>query len=179
MCDLKETDYSDLCCSLKPIAGVGGGGGGFASNLFCAAKSEGKNKVYSKPTATKYILHKVFFSVIYSFTLRSHEIEEKDGGEGGFDADDACGCAVLLPFRPNTLTGKMAVENSSESQDEKELLIQKGLQQESDAVTESIKPKESKLTLYHWTQSFNSQKVSATSFQHHSQWTAPQLKGIH
>ncbi|XP_012987020.1 ganglioside-induced differentiation-associated protein 1 isoform X1 [Esox lucius] len=58
----------------------------------------------------------------------------------------------------------MATENSSESQDEKEILINKGAvqetpQQESTSVAEITNPKPSKLMLYHWTQSFSSQKV--------------------
>ncbi|XP_055738163.1 ganglioside-induced differentiation-associated protein 1 isoform X2 [Salvelinus fontinalis] len=57
----------------------------------------------------------------------------------------------------------MAAENSAEFQDEKEILINKGdvqeVQQESGAVTESTNAKPSKMTLYHWTQSFSSQKV--------------------
>lgn len=66
----------------------------------------------------------------------------------------------------------MAAENSPESQDEKEVLVKTGAMQEAhdrcQAVAESSKQNESKLTLYHWTQSFNSQKVSVTPFQHHS-----------
>ncbi|KAG7225105.1 hypothetical protein INR49_014561 [Caranx melampygus] len=54
----------------------------------------------------------------------------------------------------------MASENSSESQDEKTALIEpepaQDVQGESGAVA---KQSGSKLTLYHWTQSFNSQKV--------------------
>lgn len=76
----------------------------------------------------------------------------------------------------------MAAEKGSESQDDKEILIQKGaveeVQQDTEAVTEIIKPKASNLTLYHWTQSFNSQKVSVTSVQHHSLGTVPLFKGI-
>lgn len=55
----------------------------------------------------------------------------------------------------------MATENSSESQDEitalKETEPAQDVQEESGAVA---KQSGSKLTLYHWTQSFNSQKVS-------------------
>uniref|UniRef100_A0A673GCF4 Ganglioside-induced differentiation-associated protein 1-like n=1 Tax=Sinocyclocheilus rhinocerous TaxID=307959 RepID=A0A673GCF4_9TELE len=54
----------------------------------------------------------------------------------------------------------MAVENIGESQDEKEILIKKdALSQDSGEVVEKTKNKESKLILYHWTQSFSSQKV--------------------
>lgn len=55
----------------------------------------------------------------------------------------------------------MATENNSESQDEKTAVIEsepaQDVQEESGAVA---KQSASKLTLYHWTQSFNSQKVS-------------------
>lgn len=53
---------------------------------------------------------------------------------------------------------KMAVENIGESQDEKEILIKKDAQ-DSGEIVESTKTKASKLILYHWTQSFSSQKV--------------------
>ncbi|XP_058621502.1 ganglioside-induced differentiation-associated protein 1 isoform X2 [Onychostoma macrolepis] len=54
----------------------------------------------------------------------------------------------------------MAVENIGESQDEKEILIKNdALSQDSGEVVEKSKNKESKLILYHWTQSFSSQKV--------------------
>ncbi|XP_052340111.1 ganglioside-induced differentiation-associated protein 1 [Oncorhynchus keta] len=57
----------------------------------------------------------------------------------------------------------MAAENSAEFQDDKEILINKGdvqeVQQKSGAVTERTTAKPSKMTLYHWTQSFSSQKV--------------------
>uniref|UniRef100_A0A672KXH1 Ganglioside-induced differentiation-associated protein 1-like n=1 Tax=Sinocyclocheilus grahami TaxID=75366 RepID=A0A672KXH1_SINGR len=54
----------------------------------------------------------------------------------------------------------MAEENIGESQDEKETLIKKdALSQDSGEVVERTKNKESKLILYHWTQSFSSQKV--------------------
>ncbi|CDQ91516.1 unnamed protein product [Oncorhynchus mykiss] len=60
----------------------------------------------------------------------------------------------------------MAAENSAEFQDDKEILINKGdvqeVQQKSGAVTESTTAKPSKMTLYHWTQSFSSQKVSVS-----------------
>lgn len=52
---------------------------------------------------------------------------------------------------------KMAVENIGESQ-EAEALIKKDAQ-DSGKVIESTQTKDSKLILYHWTQSFSSQKV--------------------
>lgn len=61
----------------------------------------------------------------------------------------------------------MASENSTESQDEKTALTEadsQDVQQQSGTVA---KQSESKLTLYHWTQSFNSQKVSVIRIQHH------------
>lgn len=69
------------------------------------------------------------------------------------------------PALPNTLTDKMASENNSDSQDEKTALVERDPAQE-DAQGEELQPlqsceqRESKMTLYHWTQSFNSQKVS-------------------
>ncbi|XP_016348819.1 ganglioside-induced differentiation-associated protein 1-like isoform X2 [Sinocyclocheilus anshuiensis] len=58
------------------------------------------------------------------------------------------------------MSDKMAVENIGESQDEKESLIKKdALSQDSGEFVEKTKNKESKLILYHWTQSFSSQKV--------------------
>ncbi|XP_016133991.1 ganglioside-induced differentiation-associated protein 1 isoform X2 [Sinocyclocheilus grahami] len=58
------------------------------------------------------------------------------------------------------MSDKMAVENIGESQDEREILIKKdALSQGSGEVVEKTKNKESKLILYHWTQSFSSQKV--------------------
>ncbi|MED6271010.1 Ganglioside-induced differentiation-associated protein 1 [Characodon lateralis] len=58
---------------------------------------------------------------------------------------------------------KMASENGPETQEEKAALIQSCSEEEAQQQG-SIVPrnKESKLTLYHWTQSFNSQKVRLT-----------------
>lgn len=65
------------------------------------------------------------------------------------------------------MSDKMAVENIGESQDEKEILIKNdALSQDSGEVVEKTKNKESKLILYHWTQSFSSQKVSDPIIQH-------------
>lgn len=64
------------------------------------------------------------------------------------------------------MTDKMAEENIGESQDEKEILIKKDTH-DSGEVVESTKNKESKLILYHWTQSFSSQKVSDPIIQHY------------
>jgi len=71
-------------------------------------------------------------------------------------------------------TDKMAVENTGESHDENEILIKKDAG-DSCEVVESSKNKESKLILYHWTQSFSSQKVSDPIIQHY--WRR-QLKSI-
>lgn len=61
----------------------------------------------------------------------------------------------------------MASEVSQESQDEKAALVEADPEQDAHRGTVA---KRSKLTLYHWTQSFNSQKVSPASLllQHHS-----------
>ncbi|KAM7369964.1 hypothetical protein PAMP_011251 [Pampus punctatissimus] len=54
----------------------------------------------------------------------------------------------------------MASENTSESQDEKAALIEtESVQDDPQQCGTVAKQSESKLTLYHWTQSFNSQKV--------------------
>ncbi|XP_076868978.1 ganglioside-induced differentiation-associated protein 1 [Brachyhypopomus gauderio] len=57
----------------------------------------------------------------------------------------------------------MATDASNESQEEKEILLKNDAAQEmlqdSGAAIENTKKKESKLVLYHWTQSFSSQKV--------------------
>ncbi|KAI4879030.1 hypothetical protein NFI96_023432 [Prochilodus magdalenae] len=53
----------------------------------------------------------------------------------------------------------MATGGSNEAQDEKEMLLKKDEGQEKQELTESTKKKECKLVLYHWTQSFSSQKV--------------------
>lgn len=66
----------------------------------------------------------------------------------------------------------MASENSSESQDEKAALINPDSEQDVHQECGRVaKQRESKLTLYHWTQSFNSQKVSVISL------SAPQFSG--
>ncbi|XP_042366574.1 ganglioside-induced differentiation-associated protein 1 [Plectropomus leopardus] len=54
----------------------------------------------------------------------------------------------------------MASENSPESQDEKTALIERDPEQDEQQECGTVaEQSESKLTLYHWTQSFNSQKV--------------------
>ncbi|XP_049912986.1 ganglioside-induced differentiation-associated protein 1 isoform X2 [Epinephelus moara] len=54
----------------------------------------------------------------------------------------------------------MASENSPESQEEQTALIEKDPEQDEHQTCGTVAEKsESKLTLYHWTQSFNSQKV--------------------
>lgn len=62
----------------------------------------------------------------------------------------------------------MASVNGSECQDEKAALVETGSEQDEGQHQQCAKQSESKLTLYHWTQSFNSQKVSVFTFQHHS-----------
>lgn len=59
----------------------------------------------------------------------------------------------------------MASDNNSDSQDEKTALVQgeparEDAQAEELQLLRSCEQSESKMTLYHWTQSFNSQKVS-------------------
>lgn len=56
------------------------------------------------------------------------------------------------------LTFKMAAQGEKESHLQKESGAE--MLKGSEAIMESIKKKESKLILYHWTQSFSSQKVS-------------------
>ncbi len=66
------------------------------------------------------------------------------------------------------MSDKMAVENNGESQEEKEILIKNdALSQDSGEVVEKTQNEESKLILYHWTQSFSSQKVSDPIMQHY------------
>lgn len=55
----------------------------------------------------------------------------------------------------------MASDNSSNSQDEKAALLEAGSEKEEGLEQRCLKGSDTKLTLYHWTQSFNSQKVSA------------------
>lgn len=71
---------------------------------------------------------------------------------------------------PRTLTDKMASENSPQSMHDQTALIETDPEEEQEC---SSIPHRSgyKLTLYHWTQSFNSQKVSAFLF------SAPQSRG--
>ncbi|XP_026877202.2 ganglioside-induced differentiation-associated protein 1 [Electrophorus electricus] len=77
-------------------------------------------------------------------------------------AEVACSPQPLGGGCSHLLTLKMAAVNSREAQDEKEIL----LKPESDpdmpkdgTAAASTSQKESKLVLYHWTQSFSSQKV--------------------
>lgn len=61
----------------------------------------------------------------------------------------------------------MASENGFESQDEQAALIEAVPEQDEHEQCDTVaKQSESKITLYHWTQSFNSQKVSVFTFQH-------------
>lgn len=66
----------------------------------------------------------------------------------------------------------MASENNSDSQDEQTALLETGSEQDVAVQQQSVERKESKMTLYHWTQSFNSQKVSAR-FSTTEERTAP------
>lgn len=77
-------------------------------------------------------------------------------------------CAAV-PNPLKILPDKMATENSS-SQDEKAALVETDSEQDARLHQQRgtvAKQSESKLTLYHWTQSLNSQKVSVFMFQHH------------
>lgn len=69
---------------------------------------------------------------------------------------------ALLSLAPiNVLTDKMASENNSGPQDEQTALLETGSEEDVAVQQQSVERKESEMTLYHWTQSFNSQKVSA------------------
>lgn len=62
----------------------------------------------------------------------------------------------------------MSSETSSEILEEKPaLLATEPAEDEEQHRGTVVKPSEAKLTLYHWTQSFNSQKVSVIRIQHH------------
>lgn len=61
----------------------------------------------------------------------------------------------------------MASESSSDCQDEKAALVETSSEQDAGMQQQCVKRGQSKLTLYHWTQSFNSQKVRGFTFQHH------------
>lgn len=78
-------------------------------------------------------------------------------------------CILLccLHLSPTVTADKMASEVMSDSQDEKAALLEKDEQQQSGG---AAKQSECKLRLYHWTQSFNSQKVSVqvAPVQNHS-----------
>ena len=75
----------------------------------------------------------------------------------------------------------MAAENSTDAQDEKEITVKKRHVKETTEdvppASESTKTKESKITLYHWTQSFNSQKVGEMTFQHHASGQSSKVFG--
>lgn len=58
----------------------------------------------------------------------------------------------------------MATERGSETENDKAALIETTTEQDSNPQPGTIsKNEKSKLTLYHWTQSFNSQKVSLSA----------------
>ena len=61
----------------------------------------------------------------------------------------------------------MASGSSSDAQEEKTALVEADAEQDAGSQGLCVKQKEPKLTLYHWTQSFNSQKVSVLRVQHH------------
>lgn len=90
---------------------------------------------------------------------------EPAGGVYFVSSDMVC-CPHLSP---KILTDKMASENSSESPDETAALLETRPDQDEPQQCGAVSTQsESKLTLYHWTQSFNSQKVSVCfTFQHH------------
>lgn len=54
----------------------------------------------------------------------------------------------------------MASDNSNDCQDEKAALLEAGTEKDEGPEQQCLKRGDTKLTLYHWTQSFNSQKVS-------------------
>lgn len=54
----------------------------------------------------------------------------------------------------------MASDSSSNCQDEKAALLEADSEKEGGLEQQCLKRSDTKLTLYHWTQSFNSQKVS-------------------
>lgn len=67
----------------------------------------------------------------------------------------------------------MASDNSSNCQDEKAALFEAGSEKEGEPEQQCLKRSDTKLTLYHWTQSFNSQKVSV--FDVSAPWCRGQL----
>lgn len=60
----------------------------------------------------------------------------------------------------------MASENISEAQEEEKAALQTPSEDDDVQPQNDLDQKDSKLVLYHWTQSFNSQKVSDSAFQH-------------
>lgn len=75
-----------------------------------------------------------------------------------YDIDGDVLCCPRLS--PNVAADKMASEIICEAQDEKAALIEKDVHQQCATAAKQSEPK---LRLYHWTQSFNSQKVSECS----------------
>uniref|UniRef100_A0A674PDD6 Ganglioside-induced differentiation-associated protein 1 n=1 Tax=Takifugu rubripes TaxID=31033 RepID=A0A674PDD6_TAKRU len=57
------------------------------------------------------------------------------------------------------INDKMASESISDCQDEKAALVEAGSEKDEGPEQQGSKQSDAKLTLYHWTQSFNSQKV--------------------
>lgn len=81
------------------------------------------------------------------------------------------------------LTGKMASEKNSDSQDEKTALVQGDPAQEDARgadlqLLRTCEQGASKMTLYHWTQSFNSQKVSVRASAPRRGRTAPLMMPV-
>uniref|UniRef100_A0A674NZV1 Ganglioside induced differentiation associated protein 1 n=1 Tax=Takifugu rubripes TaxID=31033 RepID=A0A674NZV1_TAKRU len=64
---------------------------------------------------------------------------------------------VLQPEK--RINDKMASESISDCQDEKAALVEAGSEKDEGPEQQGSKQSDAKLTLYHWTQSFNSQKV--------------------
>lgn len=65
----------------------------------------------------------------------------------------------------------MASDSGSNCQDEKAALLEEGPEKGGGLEQECLTRSDSKLTLYHWTQSFNSQKVSLVDI------SAPRCRG--
>lgn len=65
----------------------------------------------------------------------------------------------------------MASDSVSDCQDEKAALVEAGSEKDEGPEQQGSKRSDAKLTLYHWTQSFNSQKVSGVDV------SAPRSRG--
>lgn len=81
----------------------------------------------------------------------------------------------LVPGAPEN--EKMEAENNSQCGDENAALVEKDSGEDAPERRDAVaKANEPKLTLYHWTQSFNSQKVSVPLFQHQTSTDSSRLK---